>query len=490
MFVYPAFIDGLSHVGITEPKQENQPAPADRGNPGFERQGVQPERSAAELVDPESKALASLREAGFAIANVVPYGNMLPGSSAITSLGVERPTFLRKDAAMYTQLSGTRGVYPGTPVGVMAYFRQLYREAERQQQWTTAYAANPTNMQHPPGEAVYEAFFPVIDKTRPVLFYANSVLEVQRAARLRNDLGFQLIIAGAKEAAEMIQPLAQYGFPVILSVELPKEDKKAAKSDAQSGAKSDSTKTEITETYNPAFMSSSEAQIDDERKNLQARRAETRQRYLEAAAALEKAGVAFGFSTVDVKPNEVLPNVRKMVEAGLSEAAALAALTANNARILGIERSVGTLQAGKLANIVVTTAPLFEKDTQIKFVFVDGTPTEVEVKEKKDGGDAEAAAEFVGVWRFLVDSPDGPIPGSFDLELSRGSLVGNATALGYSDSEIEDIEVDADEISFAFDNSEFGRISISATRDNDQWNGVMTVPEGGDIPFTARRGPG
>jgi imidazolonepropionase-like amidohydrolase len=395
LFVYPAFIDGLSHVGIPEPDDDDRPRPPDPGNPTFERAGIQPQLSAATLIEADDASITAHRNAGFAVAHVVPYGRMLPGTSAVASLGEDGPSFLKRDLLMYAQLRGAGGAYPGTVVGVMAEFRQLYREARRQQQWEADYAENPGGISHPPGEAVYEAFYPVIAGSRDVVFHVNSALEMQRVIRLKDDLGFAMTIAGAEQASEMISALAAADLPVILTVKLPEDDKKAKRDSAakdttdQEAAARDTTEQEAAEPdsvdWNQFFIARSDGDVDDERANLEARRALTRQRYTETAAALEKAGVAFGFTGIDVKPTEVLPNIRKMVEAGLSEEAALAALTLNSARILGIDRTTGTLERGKAANIVVADGPLFAKDTGLRFVFVDGQVTELEVDEKKNG---------------------------------------------------------------------------------------------------------
>ena len=382
LFAYAAFIDGLSHVGIPEPVDDNEPRPDDPGNPGYERAGVQPDRSAAELIEPDHNSIEAHRSAGFATANVVPHGRMLPGSATIATLAPPAPTWLRKDNAMFATFRGGSRVYPGTSVGVMAHYRQLYREAERHQQWQSAYERNPNGLSHPPGDAVLESFFPVIAGTRPVVYHANSALEMQRAVRLKNELGFEVVIAGATEASEIIDQIVATDVPLILSVELPEEEKEE---------KADTTVADTTAAppvaFDPTFVSQSQADAEDERENLEARRRDVRQRYLETAAALEKAGIEFGFAGIDVDADEILPNVRKMVEAGLSEEAALAALTTNNARILGVDSAVGTLEAGKLAHVVITDGPLFDEDTKIRYVFVLGHPTEFEASERDDNDD-------------------------------------------------------------------------------------------------------
>ena len=78
---------------------------------------------------------------------------------------------------------------------------------------------------------------------------------------------------------------------------------------------------------------------------------------------------------------------------GLSADDALAALTTTPASILGISSMTGTVEKGKMANLMVSTAPYFTKDSQIKMMFVDGERFDYAVKEKKGKKDKEAKAE-------------------------------------------------------------------------------------------------
>ena len=82
-------------------------------------------------------------------------------------------------------------------------------------------------------------------------------------------------------------------------------------------------------------------------------------------------------------------NLMTMIENGLSEDAALAALTTNPAQLLGIDKMAGTIEAGKMGNVLVSTAPYFTKKSQFKYVFVDGDKYEYEVKDDKKKGDKE-----------------------------------------------------------------------------------------------------
>ena len=90
-------------------------------------------------------------------------------------------------------------------------------------------------------------------------------------------------------------------------------------------------------------------------------------------AALEKAGVSFAFESSGLaEPKDFLKNAQKAVASGLSREAALKALTVNAATIAGAADRIGSLERGKIANVIVTDGDLFEEKTSIKHVFVNG----------------------------------------------------------------------------------------------------------------------
>ena len=90
-------------------------------------------------------------------------------------------------------------------------------------------------------------------------------------------------------------------------------------------------------------------------------------------AALDKAGVLFAFESNGLgDPKDFLKNARKTVTGGLSKDAALKALTLNAATVAGAAERIGSLDRGKIANIVVADGDIFEEKTAITHVFVNG----------------------------------------------------------------------------------------------------------------------
>ena len=401
--IYAGFIDGLSHAGIPEPKrtptgspfgsapsgQQNQPR-VNRANPPNERAGIQPERSAYELLNTEDKSIAALRKAGFTAAHVVPHGGMLPGKGAIILLAGDRPNdwVLERDVSMFAQLKAATRVYPATPMGVMAKMRQLYRESQRRQQIESLYASNTPGVPRPDFDPVHYSFFPVIDGDLPVFMHANSALDIYRALRLKQDLGYSLMLGGLYEGFESIDILLDADIPLFATLKLPKKPKaKDAKADSVT------TKGPQYPAYDPSLHVTDHTATETERINLEARQQISYNQYLSSAASLYEAGLNFGFMTMDIKPNEIHANIRKMIEYGLPEDVALAALTTNAATALNLSRRMGTVETGKIANLVVTTGPLFEEDTYIKYVFVDGQKFEYQKASKKPGASNSSRTE-------------------------------------------------------------------------------------------------
>ena len=94
------------------------------------------------------------------------------------------------------------------------------------------------------------------------------------------------------------------------------------------------------------------------------------------AAMLHEAGVHFAFTSKGLKDpkKELLPAIRQALQWGLPKEVALQALTSHPAEILGISDRIGTLEKGKIANFLVCSGDLFEKDTDILEHWIQGQP--------------------------------------------------------------------------------------------------------------------
>lgn len=403
MYIYAGFIDGLSHIGIPKPKE----APRSRGakpkfppsNPPNDKAGIQPERQAKDLLDTKDKSIDAWRSKGFTAAHIVPYGQMLPGSGAIILLGGHTTDnfLLQEDVSLFAQLQGARRMYPATIIGVMAKFRELYRQAEQAKQHTANYTNNPAGMKRPQYENILQSFYPVLDNKKPVFFKAETMLEAYRVMALHKDLGFPLVLSDLKEGTEIIEDIKSSNAAVLLSLGLPKdkEDEKKGKKkpkgeqedvpiDNPEIGKSKAKKTKPEKKKNQKNKAEASKEVKDPEKiALEKRKQEAVKKANTQAATFAKNGILFGFSMLDAQAKTMKRNIQIMIESGLTADQALAALTTNPAEILGLSKLMGTVEEGKIANLVITDKPYFDEKSNVRYVFVDGKMYEYEVKKKK-----------------------------------------------------------------------------------------------------------
>jgi len=437
LYIYSAFIDGMSNTGAKRPDAMERPRNLFTPDPPNGYAGITPENSVVSQLDITSSSIASMRKNGFAVSHTVPYGRMLPGSGSLIVLkDATHPDDLvmAKDVALYAQWVGAPGAYPNNILGMMAKWRNLYRNAEQDKKHADMYAENPSGLPRPTGDRVSQAFYPIVTKEKPVMFDVSGMLDVRRAMRLQNDLGFTLMVAGVEQSFELVDELKATGTPIFLSMDLPKEPK--------------------------------EIKVDDkseEVSGLEARRMEFYQKHVSQAALLESNGIKFGFSAKGTSAGKIMANIKTMIDNGLSEDAALAALTTSPAQLLGIDQMVGTVESGKMANLMVRTAPVFEKGSQIQMMFIDGEKYEYEVKTKKSGNDdsAEAATEapapgayaaIIGSWTYTFVTPQGEQTGKMIIRNGDDGLEGTFTSDdGSPDQDMSDISFRDNELNFNFD---------------------------------------
>src|ERR1700687_3441389 len=130
-----------------------------------------------------------------------------------------------------------------------------------------------------------------------------------------------------------------------------------------------------------------------------------RDRAASSPAALAKAGVKFAFYSGGITaPKDTLKAAKKSIDAGLTTDAALRALTLSPAEIFGVADRLGSIENGKIANLVVTDGDLFEEKTKVKFVFVDGRKFEIREPEKpKDA----PKGDMSGKWKINFTTAEG-----------------------------------------------------------------------------------
>lgn len=503
LVVYAGFIDALGYAGIPAPKREaNLPRVENPDNPPADRAGRQPERSALSLVAPDDASIDALRKAGFTLAHTVPRDGFMAGQGALILLADRdraADLVLRSDASLFATWQTGRGVYPSTPMGIMAAWRNAYRESERRGALEAARERGPAGRERVPFSASNAVFADVRAGTRPVFFYGDDALEAHRALMLQKDLGFNVVLAGLAEGAVMTDELKAARVPLVLTLALPEAPRGAGKTAADSAAAHPDSAHAITPDVSQ-FVSDrrtvSYKDVEGEKTNLDARSAAVREQFYRTAADLHAAGLAFSFATAEAKPADIHKNLRKMIEKGLPESVALAALTTQPAELLGLAREVGTVEKGKMANLVVTNRPFFDEKAQVRMVFIEGEPYTYEAptppkRTPSNGVAAASGPDPVGSWTLEIPSPAGGTMGAtLVLTGTPDALAGTLNVdVMPGPATLENVVFDGGLLTFSFDGGQYGRISVTATLDGDTLDGTMDVPGAGGFPITGTRVP-
>jgi len=467
MYVYAGFIDAASHAGI--PKKEERRERPDGlipGNPPNDIAGITPDAKASQVISSKEKSLRDMRDNGFTISHVLPTGRMLPGQGAIISNreGSTEEIMIKDGVSMFSQFRGAQRMYPATVIAVMSKWRDLYTNAKNMSAYELKYNMNPAGKKRPVMDEATQAMVKVVNGL-PVFFEVDDVLDIHKAIRLKNDLGFNLVLTDADQIYPALSQVKAQGIPVILSTDLPKEIKKK-----------DDKKDE---------------EMDEEKMALEKRKQEAYDKHVGQAAMLEKEGVQFAFSFIDGKIKDFKKNVKRMIDAGLSEDAALAAMTTTPASMIGINQMAGTVEAGKLANLVVTDKPYFDEKSNIRYVMVDGHMKEFEVKAKKKKSSGEDSGEPIaieGEWTFEIE-----IPGQTQSGIIKVNKNGDEYEIKFASNDDPEDFTDANNIEL-----EGNKLTFDATVDNggfemnlafdlevasDSYEGTVSVGNFGSFPI-------
>ncbi|UZD23726.1 amidohydrolase family protein [Algoriphagus halophytocola] len=472
LFIYPGFITAGTDAGITKPADPEKPENFISSNPPDEIAGITPWRSAVDQFSMDSK-VEDLRKAGFTIAQLIPDGGMIPGKTAIVALGSSYSTnVLLTNTALAANFNGARGMYPGTAVGVMAKFRDVYKNTQLTSQRSASYASQ-TGLKRPEITPTFNAMAEVVSGNIPVMFSANEELEILRAISLSKELGFKLILTDLEEYEEVLEEIKASSAQVLIKLELP--DDKAVKAQEEDKEPSDEVKARY------------------------ARVKEAYENALAQASKLEEAGIPFAFTTVGVKSNDISKTLRKMIENGLTEEMAMAALTTNAAEILGISKAAGTIAKGKMANLVLATEPIFSEDAQIKHVMVDGYLFDYETKTKKKAkeGDSDGTVQIAGNWDYTSESPAGSSSGTLMIKKEGSEYTGtisydDPSGSGKVTSPIVGVKLEGQKLSFSFEVVASGMtimVDVAGDVDGSSYDATMTVAEYGSFPFEGTLNP-
>jgi imidazolonepropionase-like amidohydrolase len=354
--VYPGLVDMGNTTGMDAatpaPPQMRTTEEAER----FKRTLIfRPDLDAASEVRADAPELARLTNAGITSVLATPPSGVVKGLSALVNVSgpVDEPQIggvgdyrrglqvVRTPVALHVEFTpsgGRGGGYPVSLLGVISFVRQSFLDAQHQIAAEQRYMRAKTALARPAYDPSLTALQPALEGKLPVAFEADAAREIMRALAMAKEFKLDPVITGGRESDKVAAELKSRGARVI---------------------------------YNLNFPTRSRTLAPDADEPLETLRA--RAQAPKVPAALEKAGVLFAFSSTGLRePRDFVRNVGRAVKEGLPADAAVRALTINAARIAGAAERLGTLERGKIANVLVTEGDLFADRLRIKHVFVDG----------------------------------------------------------------------------------------------------------------------
>ena len=476
--VYPGLIDGCTSLGLGSPVaaqgaagRQGKAAPAQPAAgqaPTSEQSHGDPSASAADQIKPGGAAIEDARSAGVTSALTTSRQGIFPGQGVLINLAGDEGSkmVVRAPVALTVQFSsggGFGGGYPGSLMGTVAFIRQSFYDATHYRDEIDRYARVKRGISRPEYDKKLAALLLALKGELPVLFVANSDGDIRRALMIADEFKLKPIIAGGMDAYRVADLLKAKNVPVVLSLDFPKRG---------------------------ADMP------DDEDEPLRVLR--ERAEAPKAAANLSKAGVKFAFMSGSLRPQHFIANVQKAVESGLSKDEALRALTSNAADILGAGDQLGTIEVGKIANLVVTSGDLLAKDTKVRHVFIDGAEIELKKPEPPSqrfgggnpaGRGAGPAVDPAGDWSLVVHTPQGDINVTLTLRREGDRISGglngpmgqvnlpNVTLAGNQIRFTATINIDGNSV----DTTGLGTI------EGDSINGTFTLAGMGSVEFSGSR---
>ena len=327
-YVTPGLIDAHCHIGMWEDGQ------TDRDGDGNEMTDpVTPQLRALDAINPTDRCFAEAVRAGVVTVATGPgSANVLGGQflamktagDSLAQMLVREPLALK--AAFGENPKSVYGVQskrPQTRMATAAIVREAFYEAQEYMRKR----ANPDPEKRPAFNLKNETLCKALRRELPVKMHAHRADDILTAIRLAQEFHLRASIEHCTEGYLIAEELRRAGVGVILG---------------------------------PLISERSKPEL----KNLT----------MAAPAILHRAGVSFALmSDHGVIPIQYLPvEAGLCVREGLPEMEAMRALTVNAARVLGLEDRVGSLAAGKDADVVIFDGHPLETRTHVSMVVVNG----------------------------------------------------------------------------------------------------------------------
>ena len=344
--IYPGLILPTSALGLIE--MTSVKATTDVREMG----DMNPEVRSIVAYNTDSKVINTLRSNGILAANIVPQGSFLAGSSSVVQLDAWTWTdaSLKTDAGMHLYMPsmiarpsfGRFGGFGGPNASGAASdpVKEGMEKIERLKSFFKEAKAYNAQTTHEETNLKFEAVKNLLEGKQKFYVHANQVKQMLVALDFVKEFGLDVVIVGGSESWQIADLLKQHNVSVILQ-------------------------------QMHSLPTSNDDAVDQPYKS---------------AAALQKAGVTFAISDDDSQTRgRNLPfNAGTAVTYGLTKEEALAAITLNAAKVMGVADKTGSIEAGKEANFIISSGDILDMSTSnVTDAFIQGRKINLDDKQKQ-----------------------------------------------------------------------------------------------------------
>ena len=439
-FIYPSMIDIYADYGIpalsSAQRGFNFNAPVQltsnqKGPTGW-NQALRNDVDAAMLFSVDDSKARNWRDMGFGTALVHQRDGIARGTGTLVTFANEKENkvVLREKASAHYSLNkgSSTQAYPSSMMGSIALLRQTFLDAAWYKQQPAAEGVNLTLKNWNEQQSL------------PQIFEANEKWNAIRADKIGDEFGVQYIIKAGGDEYQRIQEMAATKAAFILPLNFP-------------------AAMDVEDATDARYVSLQDM------KHWEAAPA--------AAAHFEKAGIPFCLTTSDLRDaKQFWPNLRKAIEYGLSEKTALEALTKTPASLLGVEKELGSIEAGKIASFIITNGNLFSEKTSILQHWIQGR--KYAVKE-------ELWYDIGGTYTLQINKSDKPLTYSLEVKTNNSASVIGADTLNARFS----FDGKLVRISFPEAKGSRNQIRLSGIANGNTWSGTGDHTDGATFSWSA-----
>ena len=439
-FIYPSLIDLQSHYGMPAVKRPSGnrfrgPEQIQSKTEGAynANEAIKTHFNGSENFKIDKKAAGEMRKLGFGTVLTFRPDGFSRGTGAVVTLAEsnENKVLLKNSAsAHYSFNKGSSGQsYPVSRMGQIALLKQTYLDAK----W---YGSHKTK---PYADQTLTAF--IESQPLPQFFEAGNWMDVLRADKLGDEFGVQYIISSQSDAYQRINDIKASGATLIVPLNFPAAHDVEDPIDAGRVTYKDMLHWELAPTN---------------------------------AGILAKNNIKFALTADGLAKKSIfMENVRKAIKNGLTEKAALKALTTTPAQILGMSNQIGSLKKGNLANLLITNGNLFKEKILIHQNWIQGIPYRLNPLSSND---------FNGNYTLTIDGKTYQMEVSGEAKSPKAKIIVNDT----TDIKIKSkFSKELITLSFQPEKEAKGKIRLSGWTNGNGWKGRGQTVDGSWINWSA-----